>query len=105
MVGRDTFRLENILADLESLRITLDHEREGLEARSLELDRLIASYRERESELRVFKNEHRARAKRDAEEIVARARKEIEAMVKEIRESEAARESVREAQRWRSPVR
>lgn len=97
MVGKDTFRLENVLAELESLRIALDREREGLAERSRDLDDLIASYREKERDLREFKNEHRSRAKREAEEMVTRARREIEAIVKEIRETAAARETVQSA--------
>jgi DNA mismatch repair protein MutS2 len=58
---------------------------------------LIASYDEQERDIREHKRDHKARAKKEAEDILLCARKEIEAIVKEIRETNAARATVRDA--------
>jgi DNA mismatch repair protein MutS2 len=97
MLGKDAFRLETLLAELESTRVALERERESIANRSGELDGLIASYGEKDQELREFKQEHETQARKEAEELVLRARKEIESIVKEIRETSAAKSTVREA--------
>jgi DNA mismatch repair protein MutS2 len=97
MLGKDAFRLEALLSELESERLALERERGTVESQSWELRRLIASYDEQERDIREHKRDHKARAKKEAEDILLRARKEIEAIVKEIRESNAARATVRDA--------
>jgi len=97
MLGKNSFRLETLLSELESTRLALEDERRTLSARSSELQRLVESYDMKEREIRDHKSEHKARAKKEAEEILRRTRKEIEAIVKEIRESAAAKPVVKNA--------
>jgi DNA mismatch repair protein MutS2 len=97
MIGEETFRMERILSDLESQKIALEREHGALLEQSEALNRLITSYGEKEQELREYKDTHREQARKEAEEILHRARKEIEAIVKNIRESQAAKQSVRES--------
>ena len=97
MIGEDAFRLEALLSELESERLALERERGTVESQSAELRRLIASYDKQERDIREHKSDHKARAKKEAEDILLRARKEIEAIVKEIRETNAARQTVRDA--------
>jgi DNA mismatch repair protein MutS2 len=97
MVGEDAFRLEALLSALEGERLALERERGVVQSQSRELGRLVASYDEQERDIREHKSDHKARAQREAEDILLRARKEIEAIVKEIRETKAAKQTVRDA--------
>jgi DNA mismatch repair protein MutS2 len=97
MLGEDTFRLEALLSELEAERLALERERGTIQSQSRELGRLVASYDEQERDIREHKSDHKARAKREAEDILLRARREIEAIVKEIRETKADRQTVRDA--------
>jgi DNA mismatch repair protein MutS2 len=96
LVGQETYRLENLLAELESARIALDQERERVAEREQALAELIESYSEKDRDLTEHRNTYEARAKREADEILLRARREIEAIVKDIRETQASKAAVRE---------
>ncbi|MDH3216256.1 MAG: Smr/MutS family protein [Candidatus Krumholzibacteria bacterium] len=95
MLGKDTFRLETLLSELESSKLALERERQDMGERSVELRRLVESYGSKERELREHKALHQKRARQETEEMLFRARKEIEAIVKDIRESAAAKSSIR----------
>ncbi len=96
-IGKDAFRLENLLSELEAARLALERERDVLEIQRRELGRLIDSYAEKERDIREFKSERMAGARKEAEDMLLLARKEIEAIVKTIREHAAAKPAVREA--------
>jgi DNA mismatch repair protein MutS2 len=99
MVGKATFQLERLLSDLESSQLGLEAEREMISAQSDSLRKLIDSYREKEHDLATFREAHRDRVKREAEEILVQARKEIEMIVKRIRETGAEKAAIRAGHR------
>jgi DNA mismatch repair protein MutS2 len=94
-VGADAFRLEVILSDLESSHLALEQERERLAQQSAALESVMDRYEERAAEFDVSKREADRRAGREAEEFLLRTRREVEAIVREIRESQARREVLR----------
>jgi DNA mismatch repair protein MutS2 len=97
MLGKDAFRLESLLSELEATRLGLERDRAILEREARELTGVLDSYRAKERELSEFRNDRMAQAKKEAQDVLLRARKEIEAIVKTIREGGAAKPAVREA--------
>lgn len=99
LIGEEPFRLETVLSQLESTQIALERERTALRLRTEALDRLVASYGEKEAALSKFKREQEERVKKEAEDLLVRARKEIEALVKKLRETRAEKSATSEAHR------
>lgn len=99
LVGEESYRLENVLSQLESTQIGLERERAALRSQSDELNRLLESYGEKERALASFKQEHEQRVKKEAEDLLVETRREIEALVKRIRETSAEKSAVGEAHR------
>ncbi|UCG53091.1 MAG: Smr/MutS family protein [Candidatus Latescibacterota bacterium] len=96
LVGEESYRLENVLSQLESSQLALERERDALKAQSDTLNRLIATYNEKEEAMREFKETHREEAKKEIKEMLLQTRKELEALVKRVRETEAEKRTVRE---------
>jgi len=97
LVGEESFRLENILSELEASRIALERERNAIREQSDALKTLIDSYSEKERTIHKYKESEAAKAREDAEALLRGARKEVERIVKELRETRAAKPKVREA--------
>jgi DNA mismatch repair protein MutS2 len=94
-LGADAFRLEAILSDLESSHLSLEQERDRLAQQSEALEEVMGRYAERAAEFDVSKSVADRRAGREAEEFLLQTRREVEAIVREIRESQARREVLR----------
>jgi DNA mismatch repair protein MutS2 len=94
-LGADAFRLEAILSDLEASHLALEREREQLAQQSAALESAIDRYEEKVAAYDVSKKEADKRAGREAEAFLLQTRREIEAIVKEIRENQARREVLR----------
>ncbi|MBP2680588.1 MAG: MutS2 family protein [Candidatus Krumholzibacteriota bacterium] len=99
LLGEEPYRLENVLSQLETTQLALERERAALRSQSDVLNRLIATYSEKEASLSRFKEAEQERVKKDVEDLLIRTRKEMEALVKRIRETEADRSVVSEAHR------
>ncbi len=97
VVGSESFRLESALARLETSFVALEAERASLAAERAELDRLVASNREKERTFSVTKKEASRRALREAEELLVQTRSEIESLVRSLRERGADRATIRES--------
>ncbi len=91
--------METLLSELESSHIALEEERVGLEQRSVELKEIIRIYTEREKNLREMQAAHDERAELETVQLMESARKKIERIVKDIRESSASRDKIKEGQR------
>ncbi|NIM19109.1 MAG: hypothetical protein GTO51_01865 [Candidatus Latescibacteria bacterium] len=105
-LGEEAFRLERLLSELESSHIAVEDEREALAKQSESLQRVIERYTEKEKELDSTRAAQREKARVEAREILLNARREIERIVKEIRESGARKERIREGhQRIRTLLR
>src|SRR4030095_4851676 len=74
-----------------------ERERDRLQSQRIELEKTLASYREKEESYTLTKKEATRKAAREAEELLAQTRREIEDTVRLIREGGAKRENIREA--------
>ncbi|HEX5133076.1 MAG TPA: Smr/MutS family protein [Candidatus Krumholzibacteria bacterium] len=99
ILGGDAFRLESALARLEASYAALERERAALEAERTRLAELSASAEEKERAFSLTKREADRRATREAEEMLAAARREIEDIVKQLRERAADRETIRDSRK------
>jgi DNA mismatch repair protein MutS2 len=97
LLGEEPYRLEIVLSQLEATQLSLEREREALRAQSDALNRLIAKYSEKEDSLSRFKQANEERIRRDIDELLVEARREIEALVRKIRETKAEKSAVSEA--------
>ena len=95
LVGAEASRLEELLGQLETAHLALEQERESLEAQSEALEQEVIRYTELEQQYGATKKEAMKQARREAEDLLAGARSEIERLVREIREGEASREVIR----------
>jgi DNA mismatch repair protein MutS2 len=97
LLGEEPYRLEIVLSQLEATQLALEREREALRMQSDALNRLIAKYSEKEEALTKFKEAQQERVRKEVEGLLVEARREIEALVKRIRETEAGKTAVVEA--------
>jgi DNA mismatch repair protein MutS2 len=98
-VGADAFRLEAVLSDLESSHVALEQERERFNRQTRALESVIDKYTSRLAEYDVTEKEARKRAGREAEQFLLDTRREVESIVREIRESQARREVLSKTRR------
>jgi DNA mismatch repair protein MutS2 len=97
ILGGEAFRLESALARLEKSHTAMEREREALEAERRELEALTASAEEKERAFSLTKKEASRKAAREAEEMLAQTRREIEDIVKRLRERAADKAAIRES--------
>ena len=97
LLGEEPYRLELVLSQLESTQLALEREREALRSQSEALNRLIAKYSEKEEALSKFKEVQQEKVRKEVEGLLVEARREIETLVKRIRETEAEKTAVVEA--------
>ena len=98
-LGEKAFQLESLLSELETSHHKIEEEREALKQQSEELTRVIKLYSEREQTLRELQERHNEDATREKDEMLRHARREVERIVKEIRESGARKREIRDGHR------
>ncbi|MFH1755033.1 MAG: Smr/MutS family protein, partial [Candidatus Latescibacterota bacterium] len=91
-LGEEAFRLENLLSELESSHIALERERDAITKQSESLRKVIERYTEKEKEIDSSKAEQSEMVRKETKEMLHNARREIEHIVKEIRESGARKD-------------
>lgn len=96
-LGADAFRLEAVLSDLEASHVALEQERERLNRQMRSLENVIDRYTSRVAEYEVSRKEARKKAGSEAENFLLETRRQVEAIVKEIRESQARRDVLRKS--------
>ncbi|MDH4337675.1 MAG: Smr/MutS family protein [Candidatus Krumholzibacteria bacterium] len=97
ILGGDAFRLESALARLEKSYAAMEREREALETERRELEKLTASAQEKEQAFSLTRKEASRKAAREAEEMLAQTRREIEDIVRQLRERAADKATIRES--------
>jgi DNA mismatch repair protein MutS2 len=97
ILGGEAFRLEEALARLEAAHAEWERETARLEAERRELEKTLASTKEKEEAYTLTKKEATRKAVREAEDMIANARREIEDTVRLIREGGAKSENIRSA--------
>lgn len=95
--GTNSNKLEFLIADLEDRSQSLRAEMENAKSKSQQLEELIENYTQKRNSLDAEVKELRARAKREASEILERTNALIERTVREIREENASKDIVRKA--------
>jgi DNA mismatch repair protein MutS2 len=96
ILGGEAFRLEAALERLEAMHSEFERERNRLQAERVELEKTLASSKEKEQNYTLTKKEATRKAAREAEELLAKARREAEDTVRLIREGAAKKENIRE---------
>lgn len=99
LLGAEAFRLEAALARLEAAHAEWERERARLEENRRELEKSLASSKEKEQAFTLTKKEATRKATREAEELLAQTRREIEETVRLIRTGGAKSENIREARK------
>ena len=97
ILGSEAFRLESALARLEASYTAMEREREAAEAERRRLAALSASAEEKERAFSLTKKEASRRAAREAEEMLAETRREIEDIVRRLRERAADKDAIRQS--------
>ncbi|MFQ5598942.1 MAG: endonuclease MutS2 [Candidatus Krumholzibacteriia bacterium] len=97
--GSGAGRLEEALTALEAERRRLQEAREAAEAAGVEACRIREEHAEKLARLDAKRGEHLERARREASDLLSSAQARIEQVVRELRESAASRESIRDAHR------
>jgi DNA mismatch repair protein MutS2 len=97
LAGEESVKLSDYLAKFEERTNELERSLVAAAARERKATDTINSYEEKLSHINKEVRELRSRADSEAREILAETKKRIEAIVKEIRESGAARDVVRKA--------
>jgi DNA mismatch repair protein MutS2 len=99
LMGSDQVKLENLLREVEVLRMKIAEENQSVERNKKTLDKLIQEY---ENRVAAIREKHEAIDYKIAEElqtIVNESRSRIEHAVKDIREKEASRTTIIEAKK------
>jgi DNA mismatch repair protein MutS2 len=94
-LGEQAFRLESLLSELEANHIALERERDSITKQSESLRKVIERYTEKEKRIDTSKAEQSEIIRRETREMLENARREIEHIVKEIRESGAKKDRIR----------
>jgi DNA mismatch repair protein MutS2 len=96
-VSEDQDRVESMLEDVERKSVALRDRLRDAERENARLKGLADLYEKKAKKLDAEKREILRGAKREAQELVERANKSIERVVKEIRESGASKASIKQA--------
>lgn len=97
MIGAETLHLEELLAHLERAGRIAEAERRELARKEEVLAELIESYRDRLDRIKKNRDDLLARSRREALDIVTSTRREMEALIKEIKTAQADRSAIRGA--------
>lgn len=94
-VSSGAMHLEELLSHLEKTESLLEREKEELVSKEMELARLVSSYRENLDTIEKERDNLARKARKEALDIVTATRVEMENLVREIRMSQAERETIR----------
>ncbi len=92
----DKHKLESFLVDIETKSNLLNEKLKSIEAEKLKADELRNTYEQNLAKLNSEKREIIKKAKQDAEDFLKGINKRIEAAVKELKESNAQKENIKE---------
>jgi len=98
-MDRDKYKLEVFLSDLETKSNKLEAKLREMEIENSRLAGLSSLYKNNIERLEKEKKEILKKAKSDAEEFLEGVNKKVENVIKQIRESEAKREVIKEAKK------
>jgi len=96
-IDENELKTDELICSLEELMKDVKHKKEVVDEEKERLGSLLAIYDKKYNEIKGREKELIKDAKHRAEEIVYSTRKEMENLVKEIRESQASKEKVKQA--------
>jgi DNA mismatch repair protein MutS2 len=99
LMGSDQVKLENLLREVEVLRVKIAEENQSVERNKKTLDKLIREYEDRVAAIREKHEDIDRKIADELQTIVAESRSRIEHAVKDIREKEASRATIIEAKK------
>jgi len=99
IMGGDSVKLENLLLEVESLRGQLESKERSVALNKKTLDKLVGEYEEKLRQIREKHAKFDRELAEKMESVVRESRARIENTVKDIREKEADRSTVKEAQK------
>lgn len=94
-VGKKLVSYDRMLADLDSQRLAVEQSKKSLQQRESELEELTNQYQQLKSHLESREKKVLNEAKREAQQILKNANKEVERAIREIKEKQAAKEVVK----------
>ncbi|MDE7343748.1 MAG: endonuclease MutS2, partial [Muribaculaceae bacterium] len=95
IVGSDYVNLDKYLLDIARDRRYWNNKRQSIKEKESRLDDLLSRYEDKADDLKSQRNAILHEARREAKEILATANARIEKAIREIRESQAAKEETR----------
>ena len=95
IVGSDYVNLDKYLLDIARDRRYWNNKRQSIKEKESRLDDLLSRYEDKADDLKSQRNAILHEARREAKEILATANARIEKAIREIRESQAAKEDTR----------
>ncbi|TES92860.1 MAG: endonuclease MutS2 [Candidatus Cloacimonadota bacterium] len=96
-IDKNVLRTDELLCSLGELMKKVENEKKIIDEERKKLDSLLAEYDMKYREIRAREKEFLKDAKHRAEGIVYSTRREMENLVKEIRESQASKEDIKKA--------
>lgn len=96
IVGSDYVNLDKYLLDIARDRRYWNNKRQSIKEKESRLDDLLSRYEDKADDLKSQRNAILHEARREAKEILATANARIEKAIREIRESQAAKEATRQ---------
>jgi len=94
-VGKKLVSYDRLLAQLDSERQIVEETKKNIKSKEAELEELSTQYKELKSHLENRQKRMLNSAKEEAAEIVRKANKEVERVIREIKEAKAEKEIVR----------
>lgn len=95
-VGKKLVSYDRMLADLDNQRLAVEQAKNSLLQRESELEELTNQYQQLKSHLESREKKIINEAKRDAQQILKNANKEVERAIREIKEKQAAKAVVKQ---------
>lgn len=96
LVGAEKNKMENLLIELNTKMVQYQTRLNDISIKQSELDALIKLYKERSSELKRNEKKLKKEAVKESENILNNASATVEQVIRELREQQASRESIRQ---------
>ncbi len=97
LLGSDQVKLENLLLEVEQLKTKMEEERAAVERNKRTLDKLVSRYEAKVAQLKEKHAHIDENLSRELERVVSESRARIENVVRQIKEEQASKESIKAA--------
>jgi len=97
LLGSDQVQLENLLLEVEQLKTKMEEERAAVERNKRTLDKLVSRYESKVARLKEKYAHIDENLSQELEQVVSESRARIEKVVRQIKEEQASKESIKAA--------